>query len=473
MSFHRSVLVLVAVLVAAPLYAGSATPLLASRGGMAADTTDGGVAVATGTATYYVSTTGNDRNPGTSAAPWRTLQRAANAVSAGATVYIGAGTYAGFKLTRSGAPGAPITFRSRPGDVVKIAGDSAHPNVVHLSAVSHVVLARVRVLKASVKFGAGIFVEDSSHVTITGSTIRANRSFGILIEDSTTTIVRGNTITENGTGVRVRRAGSGVVIVRNRIHTNNRMVVNDSSPGNDYGAQGVALQHTTGRVVVRGNLLWGNRAPSIDWGEDGTAFEIYGASNVVITGNRVWNNSSILETGTDGPRCNNLRITRNVAYSAKTTGKAVGMMLRCASNSLVAHNTIDGVDFWAMQLVHGTGSFSGSLEGLRVLNNIVYGVKSFHINTSLPRSVVLDYNLVWAPEKHVAYVAGRGYTKDLRQFRSWTGYEVHGLQADPRFVSVAARDYRLRSGSPAVDRGLVGVDGRHNGAAPDLGRYER
>ena len=42
---------------------------------------------------YYVATNGNDANPGTLSQPWRTIQKAANTVSAGDTVYIREGTY--------------------------------------------------------------------------------------------------------------------------------------------------------------------------------------------------------------------------------------------------------------------------------------------------------------------------------------------------------------------------------------------
>ena len=54
-----------------------------------------------GGATYHVAGTGGDGNPGTAAAPWRTLQKAAGAVNPGDTVVVHAGTYAPVSLTRS------------------------------------------------------------------------------------------------------------------------------------------------------------------------------------------------------------------------------------------------------------------------------------------------------------------------------------------------------------------------------------
>src|ERR1700686_2592846 len=42
---------------------------------------------------FYVATTGNDSNPGTPAAPWRTIQHAADTARAGSTVHVRGGVY--------------------------------------------------------------------------------------------------------------------------------------------------------------------------------------------------------------------------------------------------------------------------------------------------------------------------------------------------------------------------------------------
>jgi hypothetical protein len=67
-------------------------------------------------ARYYVAPGGSDANPGTAAAPFRTIQRAADVAGAGDTVLVRPGTYTGgnriVSLERSGAPNAWITFRS-------------------------------------------------------------------------------------------------------------------------------------------------------------------------------------------------------------------------------------------------------------------------------------------------------------------------------------------------------------------------
>ncbi len=75
--------------------------------------------VAQGT-TYYVAITGADApGCGTIASPCRTIQYAANLVTAGDTVLIAPGTYAGgITVDTSGTAGQPITFRANDTGVV-------------------------------------------------------------------------------------------------------------------------------------------------------------------------------------------------------------------------------------------------------------------------------------------------------------------------------------------------------------------
>lgn len=69
---------------------------------------------------YYVSATGNDSNPGTQAAPWRTIQKVTTQLTAGDTAYIQDGTYTGTLTPQcSGQAGAWIRFIGQ-GDNVNI-----------------------------------------------------------------------------------------------------------------------------------------------------------------------------------------------------------------------------------------------------------------------------------------------------------------------------------------------------------------
>ncbi len=76
--------------------------------------------VAQAATTYYVATSGDDENPGTSTAPFKTIQRGADVVEPGDTVLVRPGVYAdtdgnGDVVTitqRGGGPGRYVTFRS-------------------------------------------------------------------------------------------------------------------------------------------------------------------------------------------------------------------------------------------------------------------------------------------------------------------------------------------------------------------------
>jgi len=86
------------------------------------------LAVSASAATYYVdrgAAHAADANPGTEAAPWKTLSRAAGAqeLAPGDTVLIASGVYREHMAIRvSGAPGKPVTFAAAPGHRVVIKG---------------------------------------------------------------------------------------------------------------------------------------------------------------------------------------------------------------------------------------------------------------------------------------------------------------------------------------------------------------
>jgi hypothetical protein len=79
--------------------------------------------VAQSGATYYVSKSGEDTNSGSYTAPWLTIQHAANSATAGAMVYVEAGTYnESVTLHASGTATNTITFESYPGQTAVIDG---------------------------------------------------------------------------------------------------------------------------------------------------------------------------------------------------------------------------------------------------------------------------------------------------------------------------------------------------------------
>jgi hypothetical protein len=77
--------------------------------------------------TFYAAPGGSDANPGTPAAPWATLRKAAAMLEAGDTVYLRAGSYAGgVAPLRSGSDHRCISFRAAPGETPVVSGGTGH-----------------------------------------------------------------------------------------------------------------------------------------------------------------------------------------------------------------------------------------------------------------------------------------------------------------------------------------------------------
>lgn len=83
-----------------------------------------GVETVKASSVYYVSTTGNDiTGTGTLSNPWKTIQKAADTMTAGDTCIIRGGTYREtVTLHTSGTSGNPINFKPYPGENVTVSG---------------------------------------------------------------------------------------------------------------------------------------------------------------------------------------------------------------------------------------------------------------------------------------------------------------------------------------------------------------
>jgi parallel beta helix pectate lyase-like protein len=126
--------------------------------------------------TYYISPLGSDAAAGSLAAPWKTLQKAANAVAPGDHVVVRAGTYTGFNLTTPGTAAAPITFSADPGVTITA------PNPSGPQAGKD-----------------GINVEGADYAIIEGFDVVGMPRAGIRVVTDTNVIVRNNVCDNNGT----------------------------------------------------------------------------------------------------------------------------------------------------------------------------------------------------------------------------------------------------------------------------------
>lgn len=405
--------------------------------------------------TFFVDSSGSDANAGSAEAPWASLQHAFDVAPAGATVYVRAGNYSGARLSRSG-----LTIANYAAEAPVVSG------TLLIDAVTSATVRGLVAQGATATFQAGFHVLDSSGVTLEGNTARGN-SLGMYLDNATDAVIEENTLTDNAYGLEIHGRTDGTTVRANLITSNNSLLDSGRSAG------GVNFYRTSGGLLFADNTVTHNRE---------VALEIYGASDLVIRGNVLTGSNDLIETGTEqGWACNNLKIVHNIGYnSGALEPHESGFYLRCASNSLVAHNTLVGLDRFAFGIMAG-GPFAGSIEGLRIVNNIAAFGRPYSLDACLPDSVVIDYNVshpATGPVNGdaVAWVACAGeQAHSVDQLRALTGYDRNGVMADPQFIDAVSGDYRLAAGSPALDMALKisGINDQNGGAGPDAGRWER
>ena len=214
-------------------------------------------------ATYYVSTSGSDSNPGTSDQPFRNILTAYGFTNAGDTVIVMPGMYAenyngyGLHLNRSGLPGKPITVKSAAKWQATLDGGN---NYAH----SHVVSI------------------DGEYNVLEGFVI-TNGSFG---------------------GIHV--AGVGNVVLDNEIYQNG----NGGDPESPYGQVGISSgAGSTGHQYI-GNYIHHNGR--IQWDSNLDHGLYLSGDNELIANNIVTNNSRMGLQIAGYDTVSNMRVYNNV-----------------------------------------------------------------------------------------------------------------------------------------------------------------
>lgn len=97
-------------------------------------------------------------------------------------------------------------------------------------------------------------------------------------------------------------------------------------------------------------------------------------------------------------------------------------------------------------------------------------------NWSDDRVSVSDYNLFWAPAGGPLVMKGGAAAGTLDHWRTLLGgrFDAHSVVADPMFVNLAGRDFRLKPGSPALKLGFEPIDTSRIGLKKDFpARFEK
>lgn len=410
---------------------------------------------------YYVAPTGDDSNPGTPEKPWRTIQKAADTLVAGETVYIRSGVYEERVLPQnSGSAGRPITYAAYPGETATIDGSSiALPDdlagLFEIAGRNHIRLSGLRLINAGpFANNAAILVTGSAHITIQNCTTFHTASSGIGVWGSQDILVAGNTVEQAGLGGGqecITVAGSSDFEVRDNTVLDCRKEGIDAKDGSSNG-------------LIARNVVNRPRAVGIyvdAW--DKPTHDITVSQNTVFDSEE---SAGFTVASEMGGLLSNIRLENNIAYHNQTYGIEIS---RCCSESrpmdgiIVVNNTLyeNGIGW-------GGGIIADNAQAQNVVirNNIVGQNLTFQIAVAadVPAgSVTVDHNLI---------DGYRGYEDEV--------YGNDYVEGDPRFVDAPAGDLHLRADSPAIDRGSaadaphVDIDGdlRPAGAGYDIGADE-
>jgi CARDB/Right handed beta helix region len=390
--------------------------------------------------TLHVATSGNDSADGSSATPWRTLQRAANAARAGDLIVVRPGRYAGFNLTTSGTATNPIVFSAEAGVIVDTPNPVRTQDGINLEGASWIVIEGFTVTGMP---RTGIRAVLNHHVTIRRNVGDANGRWGILTGFS------------------------------------DDLLIEDNVMSRSVAEHGIYVSNSGDRPVIRRNHVWGNSGNGIHMNGDLSQGGDGIISGAVVEANVIHGNGRTGGSGINGDGVQGARIVNNVLYDNHASGISLYRIdgAQGARNNLVAHNTIvqaaDGR--WAINIQNAS-------TGNRVVNNILLTLHTYRgaiaiSPDSLP-GFVSDANAV-TPR---FTLDGGDSILSLQGWRQATGQDTHSFASSTAalFADAATDDYHLRPSAPARDTAVAATDvtgdfegdGRPTGVAADIGADE-
>jgi hypothetical protein len=453
--------------------------------------------------TYYVSTSGNDTNAGTSAAPWRHINYAASKAQPGDTVQVAAGTYNELvTIPNSGnATSGYISFIGAPGAIVDGTGLSitGQQGLFSLEGTHSYIIIQgfeIRNLNASGKVnpvgidfegtGSNIeFLNNHIHnIVINGNTCNGANGLGVAVygtgSTATTQISNltfyGNELDHNITGCSENVSFDGnvqyFVEANNSVHDANNICLDNigfegvsTNSAYDQARDGWVFGNTLSGCTSTSNPVYHNQV-----GADG--YYCDGCTRVIVERNLI-HDSDLSEMASEhsGHVSSYVIFRNNIIYHSLYIGLSIGGYSKSVGGS--DHIVIVNNSLWD----DGTYGSSGQGEfqiqyyatNNTVENNIFddYTLSSKYLvydyTSSEPSPAVLDYNV----EYDTAGAAGALYdwqgkaVTGFSAYQTASGQEAHSKFADPLYVNITTTPYNfdLASGSPALNAGTnLGVN---------------
>jgi hypothetical protein len=484
---------------------------------------------AAGASSYYVAQNGSDKNPGTEAKPWKTIQKAAESATPGSTVQIKAGTYyekVNIKVSGTSNKTA-ITFTNYKDDRVILDGsrsaDSGQEDMIRISNKDYIRIIGLEITNHTTDKedalltgigiwgkGKGIEIKNCKihRIWYTGAS-EASGAQAIAVygrngkKPVSGLVIDGNEIWDIKCGsseaVALNGNVDGFQFTNNKVHDTSNIglsLIGDKKLGGKavcpVAADNRARNGFVGYNTMTGNSREGNPSyPKNDF----SAVGIYadGAKDVVIAYNTCSGNDIGIEVSneTQGKLCSGITVRDNLIFRNKASGIQAGGYDETrgwAADCTFTNNTLYNND--TKRLKRGEINIAKSHD-LTFSSNIVYtGSQNLAVITENfgPKDI---YNITF----HNNIYYGSGGSRGLRfsgtdtgfvGFRMWqskTGQDLASKAVNPRFKNAGNNDFQLQQRSPAIDAGdpsYKAAEGetdfgralRINGKSIDCGAFE-
>lgn len=393
-------------------------------------------------AIFYTSPSGDDTAVGTLNSPFKTISRCINALSAGDTCSIRAGSYPESPtVSKKGTAADPITIAAHNNETVVIDGNNTRPTF-NLSSAEHITLKDLKLSKSS---SYALYADNTKNITISGFEVDHPLDGGLIFRNSQ------NVLIENS----------------NVHHTNFR---------GDGSHEAISMVNTSD-FEIRNNQVHDSLEEGID--------AKYGAKNGKIHHNTVYGNGGpniYIDAASD------IKIYNNHVHSAKGDKANIGLAVEYHQNRYLTENieiynnilrsSPGGVSFW----VEAEADSYASFNNIRIYHNLFYGNQArgaYRLGAAAPyaSNIELTNNIFWKNTQNIDVLTSLNASYNL--FDSSPKGSNSITSQDLKFVNENGFDFRLSAGSPAIDAGspttLISYDFAdqsrpHNRA--DIGPYE-
>jgi hypothetical protein len=390
---------------------------------------------------YYVNASiGDDTFTGTESQPWKTIQKAANTLVAGDTVYIMAGTYMPtqkIELINSGASDNYINYLVYPGDEQLVIIDGTNitlPNwygVFTIVSKNYIKISGLKIINSPY---AGFYVDLSTHIILENNETYQTYSSGISVWDCDLVTVDNNEVSRAcwPTGGEQECIS---IVTSNRVLVKNNHVFDGGSIGYGGGGEGIDIKDGSTNSIVYNNYVH-------DIASVGIYIDAYetNQSNIQVYNNVVNNiyGVGISLASEEGGALDNVTVSNNTVSSCEDRAMVIHWANKpnyLIKNIYVQHNTFynngEGLDVG----VHALGS-NINISNNIFSQNLVYQMQNSSTDLNLSelkvRNNLIDgVNLSWA-------ISG-----------------TNAVIGVPEFIDAPQNDFHLNTSSPAINQGTL------------------